>query len=140
MYKRVAQGGSLVVVFLWLWFAIVEGLAAGSSSRVLYEDKYLRLDEEKLTLFWYYFPTGTSRTIPLSQVKSVTKAEDLDLSWFAYKTWGQGVCNIWWSWGNRWSASNVVVEVHEDWLRKGTSVEDADQLLFLLSKLRNQHK
>ncbi|GAB4527217.1 MAG: hypothetical protein Tsb0014_07800 [Pleurocapsa sp.] len=52
----------------------------------LYQDKYIVCDESAITIYWYYFPLGTSKTIPYNQIKQVTQVK---LTWF------QGKLRIW---------------------------------------------
>eukprot|EP00961_Rhodomonas_salina_P273629 3697457-Rhodomonas_salina.2 len=62
---------------------------------VLYSHNNVTITEkEGIRLGCYYFPTGNSKTIPWSDIKSV---EERDLKWYNKKTWGMAIdCQVWW--------------------------------------------
>jgi len=60
---------------------------------VLYEDKYLIIDDHALTIKNYFFPMGAKR-IAFEQVKTV-KAEPLTLLNGKFRLWGMGLEPKW---------------------------------------------
>ena len=61
---------------------------------LLYEDKFVRLTEESVELKWYYFPFGTSKVIPWSDIESF-QLEPVSL--MKSKGWGMGLSNVWYA-------------------------------------------
>ena len=60
---------------------------------VLYEDKYVRCDDEALTIKWYYFPFGKKR-IPYADIQRV---DDMAMGMLTGKMriWGMGPAPLW---------------------------------------------
>jgi hypothetical protein len=54
---------------------------------IIYEDKYVRITDIEITLFWYYFPFGQNKIIKFSQIKAV-KLEELNIFFGKYRLWG----------------------------------------------------
>jgi hypothetical protein len=61
---------------------------------IIYEDKYVRITDKDLTLFWYYFPFGQNKTIKFSEIKEV-KMEELKALYGKYRLWGMDLNCHW---------------------------------------------
>ncbi|KAJ2793617.1 hypothetical protein H4R20_006489, partial [Coemansia guatemalensis] len=121
------------------------GMNANSQPQVLYEDNYLKVTEEAVTVKRYYFPTLGSRTIPWRQVEWVKMASEVDVGWLQLEMWGNGFGRIWWNFkvrllnigrsrysgslNNRLSqilANNIVIKVKEARIWPGSYVKHPD--------------
>lgn len=60
----------------------------------IYEDKYVRIKEDDLTLFWYYFPFGQNKIIKFSEIKEI-KIEELGVFTGKYRLWGMDLNFHW---------------------------------------------
>ena len=40
---------------------------------ILYAERYIICDEEAITIYWDYFPLGTNKKIPYSEIKQITE-------------------------------------------------------------------
>ncbi|KAJ2799121.1 hypothetical protein H4R20_004554, partial [Coemansia guatemalensis] len=119
--------------------------AASSHPQVLYEDEYLKVTEEAITVKRYYFPTFGWRTIPWRQVEWVKLASQTNVGWLQLKVWGIGFGRIWWNCNMRLFdigrsrnggrlvnglsdilAGNIVIKVKEAWIWPGSFVENPD--------------
>ena len=61
---------------------------------LLYEDKYVRITEEGITIRRYYFPTFQSKFVPWSAIKCFRLEP---VNFFKSKGWGMGLSNVWWA-------------------------------------------
>ncbi len=61
---------------------------------VLYDDGRVRLNDEALTLRWYYFPLATSKRIPYADIRGV---DVRPLTWLSGKgrLWGSAHPRYW---------------------------------------------
>lgn len=64
------------------------------STNILFEDKYCRITDNDITLFWYYFPFGQSKTINFSEIREV-RLEELKLLFGKYRLWGMDLKFHW---------------------------------------------
>jgi hypothetical protein len=68
----------------------------GNNPEVVYEDSYIRVFQDRIQIFHYYFPIGTSKTIYYSDIEWVKTDEEMKLGVLQFKAWGMGLANIWW--------------------------------------------
>eukprot|EP00584_Thalassiosira_punctigera_P000972 CAMPEP_0172538440 /NCGR_PEP_ID=MMETSP1067-20121228/9830_1 /TAXON_ID=265564 ORGANISM="Thalassiosira punctigera, Strain Tpunct2005C2" /NCGR_SAMPLE_ID=MMETSP1067 /ASSEMBLY_ACC=CAM_ASM_000444 /LENGTH=88 /DNA_ID=CAMNT_0013323941 /DNA_START=61 /DNA_END=324 /DNA_ORIENTATION=+ len=71
-----------------------------TDSHKLYEDKFVALTKDALTLKTYYFPTFASKTIPLDDIERIRIGTDPELglkSPWKKKSWGMAFSNVWWA-------------------------------------------
>lgn len=61
---------------------------------LLYEDKYVRITEEGVTIRRYFFPTFQSTTVPWSAIKCFQLEP---VNFLKSKGWGMGLSNVWWA-------------------------------------------
>lgn len=59
-----------------------------------YDDGRIQLDKEALTLRRYHFPSGTSKVIPLRDIRSYS-AESLGLLTHRFRMWGSSDLRRW---------------------------------------------
>ena len=52
---------------------------------VLYSEEYFTVTRTNLIINYYYFPLGTSKTIPLRKIVSINTAKELGLKWYEQK-------------------------------------------------------
>ena len=64
------------------------------SAVTLYEDRYITLTDQGVTIKWYYFPIGKAKHIAWGEVKAF-RYEPINL--FTSKGWGMGFSNVWWA-------------------------------------------
>ena len=63
-------------------------------SRQFYDDGRIQLDREALTLRRYHFPSGTSKVIPLRDIRGY-RAEPLGLFLQRFRIWGSSDLRRW---------------------------------------------
>lgn len=63
-------------------------------NKILYEDKFVKITDNDLTIFWYYFPFGNNKIISLKDIKNI-ELEELTLLKGKYKLWGMNLNLIW---------------------------------------------
>ncbi len=56
-------------------------------TQILFEDKFIKITDRDVTIFWYYFPFAISKIIPLEEIKNV-ELEELCLFKGKYRMWG----------------------------------------------------
>jgi hypothetical protein len=56
------------------------------NSKILFNDKDVKVREECITIKNYYFPIGTSKRIPINEIKDVYLVEESNL----LRIWGTG--------------------------------------------------
>jgi len=61
---------------------------------IIYSDKYVKIKENDLTLFCYYFPFGQNKTIKFSDIKEI-KIEELGVFTGKYRLWGMDLNFNW---------------------------------------------
>jgi len=61
---------------------------------VLYKDDFVTLTSDILSIHNYYFPTASTKSIPLS---SIVSYDDSETSFFRMKGWGMGLSLCWWA-------------------------------------------
>ncbi|CAG8577832.1 8174_t:CDS:2 [Acaulospora morrowiae] len=83
------------------------------SNDILYSDPHFHITATHLTIKYYYFPVPMPIVIPLTEIVSIDTFEDLNLGWFSLKT-------------RYFLPANqlCIVEVKDDCIRKGFSVDD----------------
>lgn len=98
---------------------------------VLYEDRFITVTSDALTIKRYFFPHGASKTIPAASIERVWRGTDpeLGLNLFRKKTWGLALSNVWWALcaGREFNNDeyNFVVATQDaSRFRHGFSVED----------------
>jgi len=64
------------------------------SNNVIFEDRYCRITNEDLTLFWYYFPFAQSKVIKFSEIRDI-KLEQLQFFYGKYRLWGMDLRFHW---------------------------------------------
>jgi len=109
---------------------------------VLYEDKFVSLTKEELTVFTYYFPFGSNLVIPIGNIASFAEHNRTHLG--SSKGWGMGIdFQTWWA-SDLWrgtplhdgKSSNVLVKRRNvGWPSVGFSVDDRDIFLQQLEQL-----
>lgn len=63
--------------------------------KILYEDSVLKITENEIILYWYYFPSAASKRIRLDKIKSIRMEERSILS---MKHWGMAAdFDVWWN-------------------------------------------
>ena len=62
-----------------------------SAPHQYYDDGHVQLDREAITLRRYHFPSGTSKVIPLRNVRGY-KAQPLGLFTHRFRIWGSRIC------------------------------------------------
>lgn len=67
---------------------------AVSAPRQYYDDGQIQLDKQAITLRRYHFPSGTSKVIPLHQVRGYT-AEPLGSFVHRFRMWGSSDLRRW---------------------------------------------
>ncbi|OBG81036.1 hypothetical protein A5733_16215 [Mycobacterium sp. NS-7484] len=65
-----------------------------TAPRQYYDDGLVQLDREAITLRRYHFPSGTSKVIPLRDIRSF-KAEPLGLWMQRFRLWGSTDLRRW---------------------------------------------
>ncbi|OLP00166.1 hypothetical protein BVU76_22075 [Mycolicibacterium porcinum] len=65
-----------------------------SAPRQYYDDGLIQLDREAITLRRYHFPSGTSKVIPLRDIRSY-RAESLGLVLNRFRIWGSSDLRRW---------------------------------------------
>mmetsp|Transcript_28063 Transcript_28063/g.59244 ORF Transcript_28063/g.59244 Transcript_28063/m.59244 type:complete len:122 (-) Transcript_28063:356-721(-) len=116
---------------------------ADSSKPPQYNDKYITLTNTTLILKTYYFPIGTSKIIPLSNIERIWIGTDPELglqSIWKKKSWGMAFSNVWWNcrFGREFDTNNdhnfvVALKDHTTW-RCGFSVEDPEAFRSLVGE------
>lgn len=105
-------------------------------NEVVYEDRYIKLSREMLYIYKYFFPLGTHKMIPISEITHIWLGTDpaLSLNFFKKKTWGIALSDVWWAFcplreGNN-DANNFVVKANDSgFFRHGFTVERRDEAL-----------
>lgn len=107
-----------------------------------YEDQYVTVTEDSLTIKKYYFPHAASKTIPASSVVRVWHGSDaeLGLSFFRKKTWGLALSNVWWAFAffrefNDDKNNFVISTRDQSPFRHGFSVENPEAARVALENL-----
>jgi len=57
------------------------------TENVIFQNRYLKITDRNLCLFWYYFPIGQSKTIEFSEIEDI-RLEELKLFYGKYRIWG----------------------------------------------------
>jgi hypothetical protein len=89
----------------------------------LYEDEYVRLDENCVTLKWYYFPTFADKAVPRECILSIETLQNP--SFFETKMWGVGILrpDVWWACGWKLNLNApkklIIITTVDDPVRKG---------------------
>ncbi len=101
---------------------------------VLYEDKYVVLDEHALTIKTYYFPAGSKR-IEYADIKSV-REEDLDFWSGKWRLWGTRMPPQWFHLDlNRPGKSKcIIIEMRSGWSQPVLTPEDHERVLEILRR------
>lgn len=60
----------------------------------LYKDRLIECNDEALVIRWYYFPIGSKKTIPYTEVRSFTKFKLAALRG-KFRIWGTGNLRYW---------------------------------------------
>eukprot|EP01023_Acetabularia_acetabulum_P000131 TRINITY_DN10061_c0_g1_i1.p1 TRINITY_DN10061_c0_g1~~TRINITY_DN10061_c0_g1_i1.p1 ORF type:complete len:128 (+),score=28.26 TRINITY_DN10061_c0_g1_i1:52-435(+) len=97
----------------------------------------IKLDGEKISVNWYYFPAGTKKI----RYDQVVKARKMKWSGgpghklLTTKHWGMAVSKVWWhlDWG-RMGRQNFVEIDTGSWLKIGLTCDDCDGLAKQLEK------
>ncbi|KAI1724095.1 hypothetical protein Ddc_05298 [Ditylenchus destructor] len=108
----------------------------------LYKDKFVQLFQNHIVLSMYYFPTGTSKTIPLQKFRAVYyKKQQCMKDLIRTKDWGMSFSNVWWACdlrrhihGPSNEKYNVVVDTGSA-IKKGFSVENIEIFIETLRPL-----
>ncbi|KAJ2809038.1 hypothetical protein H4S07_003281 [Coemansia furcata] len=125
-------------------------------STALYEDKYLRVTKQGITVHRYYFPLMNDKFIPWDQIEYVKFAKDLGVRWYALKGWGTGMSDIWWNcrcrivknpfsegWGvysmEHILESNIVIKMKDCLIRPGSYVENPEKAMTEINKIIQQY-
>ena len=61
--------------------------------KILFEDKDVKITNQYVYIKWYFFPIGTTKKIPIADIKKVEKRE---LGWAKARLWGMDASN----WGS----------------------------------------
>ncbi|KAJ2745638.1 hypothetical protein GGI20_002021 [Coemansia sp. BCRC 34301] len=124
--------------------------AAASTS--LYEDKYLVVTADGITVRRYYFPLMEDKFIRWEDIEYVKTAQELEVKWYAIKEWGMALGNIWWNCASRfvkcpprdgWGfngmdyilRTNIVIKVRNSSTRPGSFVEHRDDAMAAIASL-----
>jgi hypothetical protein len=79
---------------------------------VIYEDTQIIIDDEKVEIKRYYFPTGKSKKIKFSEIK---KIEEIELDFYNGKgrIWGMGLAPYWFNWDNNrfWRKKAIIIDL-----------------------------
>eukprot|EP00029_Vermamoeba_vermiformis_P010355 TRINITY_DN5402_c0_g1_i1.p1 TRINITY_DN5402_c0_g1~~TRINITY_DN5402_c0_g1_i1.p1 ORF type:complete len:128 (+),score=18.10 TRINITY_DN5402_c0_g1_i1:78-461(+) len=114
--------------------------SASEPLTLLYKDDYVSLDEQGITIHWYYFPFGQSKRIHYEDISKVTTNKALGLEWLDHKGWGMGLTDIWWALdmkrsefvGTNDKPVSIVIQTKSEKLRKGFSSSNPDRVLSII--------
>ncbi|RKP10259.1 hypothetical protein THASP1DRAFT_27944 [Thamnocephalis sphaerospora] len=118
-----------------------EFFAPRRQSTVLYRDGFCTLTDDDIAINSYFFP-GVAKHIPLTNIESAYTDRDLELPWYSKKVNGLSSDGATW-WALDWRRAmpfveetheGVLLQVKDDWLRKGFSVEDTHRFMPLLRR------
>jgi hypothetical protein len=102
--------------------------------QMLYDDGLIKLDSEGLTIRYYYFPFGTSKRIPYTQIKSV-QMRTMGLLTGKGRTWGSGDLRHWLSLDvHRLQKEKAIILDVGTWVRPVITPDDPDRVLALLQE------
>ncbi|KAJ2450019.1 hypothetical protein GGF42_004595 [Coemansia sp. RSA 2424] len=121
-----------------------------AESTSLYEDKYLLVTKEGITIHRYYFPLMGDKFIRWEEIEYVKTAQELGVKWYAIKEWGTSISNIWWNcawrfiknptrdgWGFNGMdyilRTNIVIKVKDSNIRPGSYVDRPDEAMAAIS-------
>lgn len=103
-------------------------------ANTLYEDKYLRISEDSITLFWYYFPFAQSKVIEFSEIKQI-KLEQLDWKYGKYRLWGMDLRCHWFPCDmTRYKKSNFIWLDVSSRIKPSFTCENVEQVYSILSE------
>eukprot|EP00039_Didymoeca_costata_P016472 m.297358 g.297358 ORF g.297358 m.297358 type:complete len:231 (-) comp16397_c0_seq6:485-1177(-) len=122
------------------WMAEMNSLADKDDEKlgtVLYEDGYCRLHEHMLVIKYWYFPTGASKKIPISNIHSVIVPSKIPF--LEHKAWGMAIdFNVWWAsdlkHAMNYSNRRVIVDAR-GWPKAGFSCDERSKFTELLKGL-----
>ncbi|CAE7230355.1 unnamed protein product [Symbiodinium pilosum] len=113
-----------------------------AASAPLYQDKFVQIFADHISIKSYYFPFCRGRTINIGDAPvSWTTDKELGLGMVDRKGWGMGLNNIWWApdrvreWPMGPRHLCIVITVEGDTFRKGFSVEDDEAALRALESV-----
>ena len=113
-------------------------------SVALYQDKFVDIFADHITIKSYYFPFCNDKRIEIGNDAQVSFATDQELNFTKLdrKAWGMALNNVWWApdmmrefifGGPR--HLGIVISVAGERFRKGFSVEDSDAALKVLESV-----
>ncbi|CAD5224636.1 unnamed protein product [Bursaphelenchus okinawaensis] len=105
-------------------------------SPVLYEDDYVELTEDLLTIKRYFFPMMKPKVVRVKNIRIVHYDEQDNTKYGLKRTWGKSdLIDIYWAAdfkrclpGDKHGKADVIIDV-EDGLMKGFTVRDVQQFL-----------
>ncbi|CAJ1371136.1 unnamed protein product [Effrenium voratum] len=123
-------------------------MASEATPAPLYQDQFVEIYADHLSIKTYYFPFGQDTRVDLpSESGTVSFATDRDLgfTWKDKKSWGMAFNNVWWAldFGREFRQRHlgIVITVGDHRFRKGFSVEKEEAALKVLDSLlpRTKH-
>jgi hypothetical protein len=101
-----------------------------------YDDGLVQLDREAITLRRYHFPSGTSKVIPLRQVRGYS-TKPLGLWLNRFRLWGTSDLRRWLPLDMRRPLKSVLItlDVPGTWPRPSCTPSDPDRFVEMLDKL-----
>eukprot|EP00088_Acartia_fossae_P055626 TRINITY_DN64564_c0_g1_i1.p1 TRINITY_DN64564_c0_g1~~TRINITY_DN64564_c0_g1_i1.p1 ORF type:complete len:147 (+),score=18.83 TRINITY_DN64564_c0_g1_i1:121-561(+) len=117
-------------------------------SGLRYADRFVKLYQDRLEILDYFYPTSTSKEIPLQDIEQIQTFKELKFTWYDLRYWGYTYWNgIWWARDDNRDPEfvgdhhpkyeTVIITLKDDTMRKGFSVEDGELFLSTLRMLVN---
>uniref|UniRef100_A0A1I7RS13 Phage protein n=2 Tax=Bursaphelenchus xylophilus TaxID=6326 RepID=A0A1I7RS13_BURXY len=105
-------------------------------SHILYEDDYVELTEDFLTIKRYFFPMMKPKVVRVKHIRTVYFDEQDNTKYGLKRTWGKSeMSEVYWAIdfrrclpGDKGGKADVIVDV-EDGLMKGFTVRDVQSFL-----------
>ncbi|KAI8322236.1 hypothetical protein GQ54DRAFT_153831 [Martensiomyces pterosporus] len=122
------------------------------SQEPLYEDNYIKVTHQGLTIYKYWFPLMNSMFIKWEDIEYVRTAKEANVKWYEVKDWGVAWGNICWAFKCRLIAkkqsgsigffsmeeirnTNIVVKLKGGWIRPGAYVEDLPRAIAVIRRM-----
>lgn len=101
---------------------------------MVYKDQLLEINESRLILFNYYFPSGRAKKISFSEIEKIF-VYPCTFRTGKWRIWGTGNFRTWFPLdGNRMKRDKVFYMILKNkWVRIGFTVENFDEVFVILS-------
>ncbi len=109
---------------------------SSEEANALYKDSLVELTKEKIVFLRYFFPSGTAKHLPLSEIE-VIRSQPPSVFGGSWRIWGTGNFVTWFPWdGARPRRDRIFVVILRSRLRKiGFTVEDSQKMIEALNTL-----